>query len=200
MKCFSFGIVFFKPMWPCTLNFEKCWGYLMPLSETFVHSRAYLSLRKQPPSSGFVSLWSPTWPLCLQARRSACIPLTLTPKFQFCILPGTCGPQDHCFPRPYAGGKHVAISSARMEGTWHELLPISFIVLSLLKRLWLNSPHQVLCLIKRFNRISLFFNLFIAVPVGRLKLWYSKHQSWALCVQKWTLTLWFTFLSKWMIH
>ncbi|CAM4580746.1 unnamed protein product [Leuciscus chuanchicus] len=93
----------------------------MPLSETFVHSRAYLSLRKQPPSSGFVSLWSQTWPLCLQARRSACIPLTLTPKFQFCILPGTGGPQDHCFPRPYAGGKHVAISSARMEGTWHEL-------------------------------------------------------------------------------
>lgn len=104
----------------------------MPLSETFAHSRAYLSLRKQPPPSGFVSLWSQTWPLCLKVRRSACIPLTLTPKFQFCILPGAGGPQDHCFPRPYAGEKHVEISSARMEGTWHELFlhqlhrPLSF--------------------------------------------------------------------------
>lgn len=32
---------------------------------------------------------------------------------------------------------------------------------SLLKSLWLNSPHQVLCLIKRFSRISLFFSVLL---------------------------------------
>lgn len=60
---------------------------MMPLSEPFVHSRAFLSLRKQPPHSGFVSTWSQKCPFCLQSRRSACIPLTLTLTFLFCILP-----------------------------------------------------------------------------------------------------------------
>lgn len=138
----------------------------MPLSEMFVHSRAYLSLRKQSPPSCFVSLWSQTWPLCLQSRRSACIPLTLTLTFQFCILHGAGGPQDHCSPRPSGGGKHVAISSACIVSTWRELFvadespphqlyrPLSFKELVI-------KPHQVLCLIKCFSRISLFFSVLL---------------------------------------
>lgn len=146
----------------------------MPLSETFVHSRAYLSLRKQSPSSCFVSLWSQTWPLCLESRGSACIPLTLTLTFQFCILPGAGGPQDHCSPRPSGGGKHVAISSACMVSTWRELFVADESPSHQLHRpLYFKEPVINLTTPSSLSNQTpdlIVFQHIIGVPVARLKL------------------------------
>lgn len=194
MKCFSFGIVFFcGPAHLILRNAEVIWcpfqrrsstaGHICPCVNSLPllalcpcglrHGRCVYRLGDQ-----HVSLWP--WPPPPNSSSASCLEQAVlrTTTFRGLML----GENMWQYP----------LLAWRARGTsflWQTSpLPISFIVLSLLKSLWLNSPHQVLCLIKRSNRISLFFNLFIVAPVGRLKLWYYKHQSWSLCVQKWTLT------------
>lgn len=177
----------------------------MPLSEPFVHSGAFLSLCKQPPHSGFVSTWSQKCPFCLQSRRSACIPLTLTLTFLFCILPEQAVLMTTAL-KAFCWGTHVAISSALQGGHvapvlffcclffcgWCVPSPTASSSSLFLKSLWLNSPHRVFSLIKPFCWISLFFSSL--VPVGRLKWWYNRYQSFSLhilwmSISKWKLTL-----------
>lgn len=185
-----------RGIWPCALNFEECWGYLMPLSETFVHRGANLSLRKQSPPSCFVSLLSQTWPLCLQSRRSACIPLTLTLTFQFCILPGAGGPQDHCSPKAFWWGENMWQYPLRAwwaRGTiclWPmSPLPIGFIVLSF------KEPVIKLTTPSSLSNQTLQPDLVVfqrIIGVARLKLRCNKLQSFEI---EHLLSLWFTFWS-----